>query len=108
MIICNDILMSSTYVLAYTKRYFVHVDTLDEVRKALRSEGIYAGRGKRLSEITSSEIESKDRYYVLVQFSLEENYTEHEYRLMLVQKKYVKRFVKMLKEVGIPAECNVA
>lgn len=65
-------------------------------------------RGKKLSELSPEDITAEDRYFVLVEFSKEEDYTEHELYWMTVQKKYVKRFLKFLRESGIAVPEGVA
>lgn len=40
----------------------------------------------------------KDASFVIVQFATQEDYIKQEYRLMRIQKKYVRRFVKNMKE----------
>ena len=99
MIICDQILTGNQYARCYTGKYFVHCDTVNEVRGAIRSVGISTINGIKLSE--NSEINYLDKNFVLVEFSKEDDYTEHEYRWMTVQKKHLKGFVKRLNEEGI-------
>lgn len=98
MIISNDIIYGSAYATGYTGQYFSHCDTYNEVRNALRHIGISISKPKRLSEITPEDIAAKDKFFILVQFSKEENYTEYDFCWMTIQKKYLKRFIKQLRE----------
>ena len=108
MIICNNMLYGSTYAEAYSGKYFFQCDTYDEVKKCLMSQSIYISKGKKMSELTPADIEAKDKFYVLVEFSREENYTEHDLLFMTVQKKYMKRFTRFLRESGITVETETA
>ena len=94
--ITDDVLYGRTYVNAYTGKYFVGaVDTYEECRQACASECIYISKGYKLSEISKIP---ETANCVLVQFSKETNYTEYEYKIMTVQKKYLRRFLKNLIE----------
>ena len=98
-IISDEILYASQFVEYYTGKYFFNCDTLQEVKTIMAFENIYISDGEKLNKIP--EILNKapeDAFFVIVQFSKEENYTEHEYRLMRVQKRYIKRFIKAMKE----------
>lgn len=95
MIITNEILTASQFAEYYSGEYPLRCDTFDEVRDYLgRGYGIYIKRGLTFTEIDKLD---PDKKYVIVEFSLEENYTEHEYLIMFMQKRYEKRFMKNFK-----------
>lgn len=98
MIICDTVLNARQFAEYYSNKYFTNCDTFEEVRKCLASECIYIGSGYNLKNIRKME---PSKCYVIVEFSTEENYTEHEYRFMLVQKKYQNRFTRNMKEAGV-------
>ena len=91
--ITDDVIYASTYVEAYTGKYFFNVSTYKECQAACASEGIYISKGYRLSEIDKVPT---DMNCILVQFSKESDYTEHDYLIMTIQKKYLSRFKKNL------------
>lgn len=98
-IISDKILYGNHFVGYYTGKYFFRCDTLNEVKQCLVSEGIFISDGFKLTEIQEAfEKMEEDTPCVIVQFSTEENYTEYEYRLMRIQKKYIKRFIKNMNE----------
>ena len=98
-IISDEIITASQFAEYYSDKFFFNCDTFTEVKRALFCEGIYIGDGIDLTEIPEVLSKApKDSYFVIVQFSKEENYTEHEYRLMRVQKRYIKRFLKAMEE----------
>lgn len=102
-IISDKILTSRQFAEAYSGNYYTCCDTWSEVRNCLRSEQIYIGPGLPLSQIPYEFAKVPDEnQYVIVQFSTEESYTEYEYKLMRIQKKYEKRFAKNLEEMFKP------
>lgn len=90
MIVTNDILYANQFVEYYTGKYFTNCDTFEEARKCLASECIYIKKGYTFDQIDKLK---NDSAYVVVQFSTEDNYTEHEYIIMFIQKKYRNRFL---------------
>lgn len=94
MIISDKIIYASQFAEYYTGKYFTRCDTFDEVQKILSQNCIYIKRGVPLTKIHELD---KDKPYIIVQFSLEENYTKYEYVVMFVQKKYLSRFMKNMK-----------
>lgn len=99
MIISNNMLHASQFVEYYCGLYFTQCDTFNEAREHLRRQCIYIGDGLKLTEIDKID---KNAMYVLVEFSLEDDYTQHEYRIMRIQKKYVSRFMKNMREDTLP------
>ncbi len=97
MIICDKILNSRQFAEYYSNTYFTNCDTFDEVKKCLASECIYIGDGYHFRNISNLD---PAKCYVIVEFSSEEDYTEHEYRAMLIQKKYQNRFIRNMKQDG--------
>lgn len=107
-IISDDILYASQFVQYYTGKSLLNYNisnglfnynTLNGTINLMAFEGIDIGEGVKLSNI--SKILNKvpeDAYFVMVQFLKQENSTEHEYRLMRIQKRYIKRFMKNMKE----------
>lgn len=97
-IISDEILSASQFVEYYTGKFFFNCDTLQEVKTIMAFENIYISDGKKLNKIPETFNKAPDAFFVIVQFSKQENYTEHEYRLMRIQKRYIKRFLKAMKE----------
>ena len=94
MIVTNDILYANQFVEYYTGKYFTKCDTFEEARKCLASECIYIKKGYTFDQIDKLK---NDSAYVVVQFSTEDDYTEHEYIIMFIQKKYRDRFLRNMK-----------
>lgn len=94
MIISDKIIYASQFAEYYTGKYFTGCDTFDEVQNILSHEHIYIKKGVPLSKIHELD---KDKPYIIVQFSLEEDYTKYEYVVMFIQKKYLSRFMKNIK-----------
>lgn len=92
MIISDQILNANRFAEYYSGKYFSNCDTFDETRDRLASAGIYIKRGYKLSELRDTL--SPDKSYVIVSFSTEEDYTQHEYLAMFIQKKYLNRFIR--------------
>lgn len=98
-IITDKILYGSQFAECYSGLYFFNCDTFNEVRAKLASQHIYISDGWSLTEIpTALQQLPDDAYCVIVQFSTDRDYTEHEYRLMRIQKKYIKRFIKNMQD----------
>lgn len=96
-IITDKILYGSQFAEYYTGLYFMNCDTFNEVKTKIASQHIYISDGYSLSEIPEAmKSLPEDAACVIVQFSTEEDYTQHEYRLMRIQKKYLKRFIKAM------------
>ena len=94
-IITNDVLSSHQFAEYYTGLYFTHCHTFNETKQCLSSQQIYISDGYLLSDIPKAIMELPvDTPTVIVQFSTENNFTEYEYRLMRIQKKYLSRFIK--------------
>lgn len=91
MIISDNILYANQFAEYYSGKCFMSCDTFEEVRKCLASEHIYIKRGCPFSQIDSLDTESA---YAVVQFSTESDYTQYEYLIMRIQKKYLKRFLR--------------
>lgn len=97
-IITDKILNSRQFAEYYTGLYFMQCDTFQEVKSCIASSYIFISDGYNLSDIPKALSElPEDAATVIVQFSSEEDYTRHEYRLMRIQKKYLKRFLKNMK-----------
>ena len=94
MIVTNDILYANQFVEFYTGKYITKCDTFEEARKCLVSECIYIKKGYTFDQIDKLK---NDSAYVVVQFSTEDDYTEHEYIIMFIQKKYRDRFLRNMK-----------
>lgn len=94
MIVTNDILFARQFVEYYTGKYFMDCDTFEEAKKCLASECIYIKKGYTFDQIDELK---NDSAYVVVQFSTEDDYTEHEYIIMFIQKKYRNRFLHNMK-----------
>ena len=94
-VISDNVLFGSQFVEYYSGKYIFNCDTFEECKKALAAEHIYISDGIKRTELDKMP---EDAACVLVQFSLERNYTEHEYRMMRIQKKYLNRFTRRLKE----------
>lgn len=92
----NKPLFASQFVECYTGLYYTNTDTFFETRDRLAKNGIGMADGWKLSETDSIPA---DTYCVLVMFSTEENYTEDEWRIMRIQKKYLARFKRNLKNL---------
>lgn len=90
--VSDKLLFANEFVEYYTGLYFFHCDTLKEAKNCLSSENIWIGDGYELTEIDG--IKLSDGYFVLVEFSTDDGFTRHEIRIMRVQKKYLKRFLK--------------
>lgn len=101
-ILCNKILTAKQYIEGVTGKYFIHVDTLDETKKALLSQGIAISNGiclmDMIQHITQCVDANPDAAFVFVEFSTEEDFTQHEVKLMRVPKRYIKRFKRFLEE----------
>lgn len=92
--ICEKPLTATQFAECYSNLYFTKCDTFGETKKCLASACIYIGDGWRLSEIDKIP---DNTACVLVEFSTDEDYTVYEYRVMRIQKKYLNRFIKNLK-----------
>ena len=100
-IISDKILYSSQFAEYYTGNYFFRCSTFNEVKQCLASERIFISKGFdfKLTEMqTAFKKMPEDAPCVIVQFSTEEDYTEYEYRLMRIQKKYIKKFMERMYE----------
>lgn len=92
-ILSDNLLSARQYAEYYSGLYFSHCDTLEETKNCLASENIWISDGLKLSELTQLE-HLDNAYFVLVEFSLPDDYTQHEIRLMRVQKRYLSRFLR--------------
>ena len=98
-IISDEIITASQFAEYYSGKFFFNCDTYKEVKRALFCEGIYISDGINLTEIPEVLSKApKDSYFVIVQFSTEYDYTKYEYKLMRIQKRYIKRFLKAMEE----------
>ena len=98
-IISDEIITASQFAEYYSDKFFFNCDTYKEVKRALFCEGIYISYGINLTEIPEVLSKApKDSYFVIVQFSTEYDYTKYEYKLMRIQKRYIKRFLKAMEE----------
>ena len=95
-IISDKVIDAPTLAFCYTGLYFTRSNTFRETWRCLCQYHIPLGDGLPLTKIGQAD---PDGYYVIVQFSTEQNYTEYEYRLIRIQKKYLSRFLKNLNEV---------
>lgn len=93
--LCDKPIYASMFVECYTGLYYTKTDTFAEARRRLAYHHIGMADGWKLTEIDNIP---DGTTCVLVQFSTEENYTEYEYRIMRVQKKYISRFIRRLKD----------
>ena len=92
-ILSDNLLSASQYAEYYSGLYFFRCDTLEETKNCLASEKIWISDGLKLSDLTQLE-HLDNAYFVLVEFSLPDDYTHHEIRLMRVQKRYLSRFLR--------------
>lgn len=90
--VSDKLLFANQFVEYYTGLYFLHCDTLKEAKNCLSSENIWIGDGCKLTEI--DKIKLSDGNFALVEFSTDDDFTHHEIRIMRIQKKYLKRFLK--------------
>ena len=98
MILTDRVLTARQYAEGYSSMYVTRCDTYDEcVNCLMLGAHIYPSRPITLTEFPEKYDEKKN--YVLVEFSMEGHYTEHEYCYMTVQKKYLSRFKKYLEEL---------
>lgn len=95
-IITNKCLTANQFVECYTGWYFIHCDTLNETINCCNIEGVSISKGYELINIDKIP---NNAHIVLVKFSTEEDYTDYEYRFMRIQKKYINRFLKNLKNL---------
>lgn len=101
-IISDSILYGSQFAEYYTGKYFFKCNTFEEVKNAIASEHIYISDGEKLSNMPQMLSKApEDAAYVIVQFAKEEDYTQHKYRLMRIQKKYIERFTKAMQDENI-------
>ena len=94
-------LYPNQYAEAYTSMYFTRCDTYKECQRCCASYNIYISKGYHLSEIDKIP---ENANCVLVNFSTEEDYTKYDWRIMTVQKKYLERFKKNLKDMYSDAQ----
>lgn len=87
--ICDNVITASQYLECYTDKYYSGCDTFEEAKSCALQNNIRLSNGWRLSEIDQVPANTA---CVLVEFSTEWNYSDHEYRIMPVQKKYLSRF----------------
>jgi|GEM_PF-4094123 len=99
-ILINKVVYGSDFAAMLTGKYPMNCDTLAEVKDYLRTEGIYIGDGSELINIPGelAKSSSEDKNFVFVEFSKEEDYTQHEVRLMTIQKRYLSRVKKFIAE----------
>lgn len=101
-IISNRIIYPTAYVEALTGQYPLRCDTIDETINHLHAQHVYTSTGydlKSLPELfAKNEKSDAEKYYIFVEFSLEEKYTDHEVRLMPVQKRYLARVRKYMED----------
>lgn len=81
---------ASKYVECYTGKYYTDCDTFNEAKDCLSLSHIRIDNGWRLSEIDKIPDGTN---CVLVEFSSEDDYTVHEFRIMPIQKRYLKKFL---------------
>ena len=91
--LCDYPLYANAFVECYTGFYYTNTDTFNEAKHRLMCNHIGVSDGWTISEINNIP---DGTTCVLVMFSKEENYTEHEYRIMRIQKKYIARFKRRL------------
>ncbi len=91
MIVTDKMLYANEFAEYYSGKCFLHCDTFEETRKCLAYEGIYIKKGYLFSQIDKLD---SNLSYAVVQFSSEEDYTQYEYIIMRIQKKYLKRFMR--------------
>lgn len=90
--VSNKLLTAKQFVEYYTGLYFPYCDTLKEAKNCLSSENIWIGDGCKLTEI--DKIKLSNGNFALVEFSTNDNYARYEIRIMRVQKRYLKRFLR--------------
>ena len=93
MVLKNEVLYAAQYAEMLSGRYPLRCDTVDEVIEYLRSSGNAVGRGAALIDVPAA-LKETSKNYVFVEFSLPEDYTKHEIRLMTVPKKCLSRAKK--------------
>lgn len=95
--ICDKVLSARQFAECYSGEYFIGCDTFSETRKRLASVGISIDDGVKLTELQKM----KDQKAILVEFSTEENYTEHEYRVMSIPEEYLQGFLDTLADMNL-------
>ena len=78
------------FVACFTHQYYTDCDTLSETKQYLSLSHIRIDDGWRLSEIDKIP---NGTNCALVEFSSEDDYTIHEFRIMPIQKRYLKKFL---------------
>lgn len=98
MIISNKVLTARQFAEATTGLYFGHCDTLTELIHCVMPKHIPVN-AIALKNFPLLHIENRN--YVLVEVSSDEDFTEHNYYFITVQKKYLNKFKKYLSENGL-------
>ena len=92
----NEPISACFFVECYTGMYYTRTSTFEEVKDRLARHGIHIGPGYTL--MNNGKIPA-DGPCILVDFAKDEDYTQHDYRIMRIQKKYLNRFKKNLAEL---------
>ena len=95
-ILCNHPLPAYVFVELLTELCYTRCNTMKEAKLCLMRNHIGMGEGWEMTEIDQIPA---DTNVVLVEFSKEDDYTQYEYRFMRVQKRFLNRFKKNLKEL---------
>ena len=93
MIVSNQILTARQYIEGLTNHYYLKCDTFKEAAKCADINGI-----KPKSYMLTAMPKMSSGTYVIVEFSKETNYTEHEYRFMQIPAVLYDKFTAYLKE----------
>ena len=87
----NTVLYGSVLVESLTDKYYLHCDTMAEVKSALKENGI------TLSFVPPTKCGDRiSGDYVIVEISKEENYTEHELYLCEIPPHLKEKFLDYL------------
>lgn len=98
-IVTDTIISSSEFAKYYSDKYFFNCSTFKQTKDALCSEKIYIGNGFKLSEMEKVFSTWPDNTLcVIVQFTDENNTDMSDYRVMRIQQRFEKKFIKRLSE----------
>lgn len=95
--ITNEILSASEFAECYSGCWFTHCVTYTQMRNCLSSVNIWVGKPIPLAALTEKVL-TDNNYYALVEFLSEDTSKPCYYGVMRIQKKYVHRFSRAIKE----------
>jgi hypothetical protein len=88
----DHLFFGAQLVELFTGKYFLHCDTLGEVKAALKQEKI---KGIRFAPLTKMKLSGN---YLLCQISREEDYTEHDLYAVLIPDDLLKKVKQGIKD----------